>query len=310
MPTITHLPRISNGGVLGNFVLDITFDASQSGKPFIITADDYLYDDIVPESSRVQVGVPSPNTTYTIVCNANRAVVTTTEYFKIYPVQVYAIPELLSDATWDQIGYAANLGFLQDVYSIGDEKDITLTTGETLTLQIYDFNHDSLFSGGSIINVTFGLKNLLKDTRSANTSNANTGLSSITDWLNNSFYNTLPTDLKAVIKISGKRYSAGNQSTTINTQGSRVFLMSEVECFGTASYSVIGEGTQYPIFTNNASRIKRFSNGSGSATNWWTRSPHASNATNYCYVNLNGAASATTATSTYGVCFGFCGFCV
>jgi hypothetical protein len=48
-----------------------------------------------------------------------------------------------------------------------------------------------------------------------------------------------------------------------------IFLFSEIEIFGTNTESFTGEGTQYPIFTNAASRVKRLSNGTGGASIWW-----------------------------------------
>lgn len=43
-----------------------------------------------------------------------------------------------------------------------------------------------------------------------------------------------------------------------------------------------------------------------SATNWWLRSPNASNSNNFCYVNNNGNVNNNNADNSYGVCFGFC----
>ena len=43
-----------------------------------------------------------------------------------------------------------------------------------------------------------------------------------------------------------------------------------------------------------------------STTNWWERSPNASNATNFCNVNSDGTPNNNNASNTYGVAFGFC----
>ena len=43
-----------------------------------------------------------------------------------------------------------------------------------------------------------------------------------------------------------------------------------------------------------------------SAANWWIRSPNATNATNFSYVNNGGTAYSIGATATGGVAFGFC----
>jgi len=45
---------------------------------------------------------------------------------------------------------------------------------------------------------------------------------------------------------------------------------------------------------------------SGSANNWWERSPNGSNSTNFCNVNSNGNANNNNASNSNGVAFGFC----
>lgn len=120
----------------------------------------------------------------------------------------------------------------------------------------------------------------------------------------------LPDEVKAVIKPVNKLTSAGEQSTTINTTSDSLFLLSEIEVFETRSYSVAGEGTQYAYYRDIANtaakRIKKLSNGTGSANSWWLRSPIASLSTSFCYVNYNGYANGYPASYSFGVAFGFC----
>jgi hypothetical protein len=211
-------------------------------------------------------------------------------------------PGPLTSATWAQIAEFAAHANLSEYYNIGDEKDIVLSTGETLTLQIYGFAHDDAA-------VTFGLKNLMADTHVMNSSNANSGGftgSQMYTWLRGDLYNSLPEDLKAAIKPVSKRTSAGGQSSTVAAIGMKVFLFSEVECFGTYANSVNGEGTQYPIFTNSANRVKRLANGAGAITGWWERSPVGISSNNFCNVTVGGGAGSTVAGASYGVNFGFC----
>ena len=44
---------------------------------------------------------------------------------------------------------------------------------------------------------------------------------------------------------------------------------------------------------------------SGSANNWWLRSPNVSNSNNFRYINSTGNVN-NNANNTYGVSFGFC----
>lgn len=213
----------------------------------------------------------------------------------------------LANNTWAQIAAASEAGVAASTWSVGDTKNITVG-GETLTVEIVGFNHDDLASGGKA-GITFGLKNLMANTRQMNSSNTNawgfTG-SDMYDWLQSTLLNSLPSDLRAVLKSVNKKTSAGSQSSTINTNAMKIFLFSEIEIFGSVTYSKSGEGSQYSRFATASSRIKYLSNGSGSANSWWERSPSGSNSSSFCSVSSSGNANFSYANSSWGVCFGFC----
>ena len=80
-------------------------------------------------------------------------------------------------------------------------------------------------------------------------------------------------------------------------------MLSEVEIFGSTSYSAAGEGTQYDYYKAGNSKVKKRN---GSAADWWERSPIASNSAYFCLVSSNGNASANFASYASGVAFGFC----
>ena len=100
-----------------------------------------------------------------------------------------------------------------------------------------------------------------------------------------------------------KKTSAGSQSSSIQTTNDKLFLLSEIEIFGSTTYSFAGEGTQYDYYKAGNSKVK---NRSGGAGTWWERSPRSSNSTAFCRVNSNGDATAGSASGSYGVAFGFC----
>lgn len=226
---------------------------------------------------------------------------------KTINVTVQMLSPTLANNTWAQIAAASEAGVAASTWSVGDTKNITVG-GETLTVEIVGFNHDDLASGGKA-GITFGLKNLMANTRQMNSSNTNAGGftgSDMYDWLQGTLLNSLPSDLRAVLKSVNKKTSAGSQSSTINTNAMKIFLFSEIEIFGSVTYSKSGEGSQYSRFATASSRIKYLSNGSGSANNWWERSPHGYNSSSFCYVNSNGNANNSNANISRGVCFGFC----
>ena len=216
----------------------------------------------------------------------------------------------LDEYTWEEIDYISSNGLASEYgFAVGDEKNITLSTDEALTLAIMDFDHDELADGTGYAGITFGMKNLMASARQMNSSNTNSGGftgSAMYAWLQNTLLPTLPSDLQAVLKSVNKKTSAGSRSSTINTNAMKLFLFSEIEIFGSTTYSVAGDGTQYSYFATAANRIKYLSNGSGYANIWWERSPSASNSALFCLVSDGGGASVGGANSSRGVCFGFC----
>ena len=87
----------------------------------------------------------------------------------------------------------------------------------------------------------------------------------------------------------------------------KLFLFSPVENgLRTETDVYKDEGETYPIFTDNASRIKKLANGAGSARWWWERSPIVTYSGSFCVVNSSGYANYTNASASGGVCFGFC----
>ena len=205
---------------------------------------------------------------------------------------------------------------LGKIFALGDTKDATLSGIGTMTLQIADFDHDYL-SGATTAKkaaVTFLCKNLLYQTYQMNSSNTNSGgfpSSALCSTLNGSIYNALPSDLKAVIKTAYKWYGTGNSTTNGKWSGHKLWLPLTFEMFGESSYSpaterTTGNARQYPIFTDNASRIKKMNNGGGSASYYWLASPNASISDYFCVVSSDGSSYDYGASGSFGVCFGLC----
>lgn len=113
----------------------------------------------------------------------------------------------------------------------------------------------------------------------------------------------MPTEVQNGIREVNKLTSAGSQSATINTTADKLFLLSEIEIFGSVSYSKSGEGTQYDYYKAGNSKAKNYN---GSARYWWERSPHGSDSTIFCCVDSYGNAVCYYASDAGGVAFGFC----
>ena len=111
----------------------------------------------------------------------------------------------------------------------------------------------------------------------------------------------LPSWLSSRLLTFNVLASAGGQSATIETVGNnKLALRSEIEIFGTTSYSAAGEGSQIEYYKTSANRQKQ-SGYSGAANSWWERSPNASNSYYFCTVNNTGTANALSASSANGV---------
>ena len=200
--------------------------------------------------------------------------------------------------------------------STGDKINIAIN-GTAYEFRVLGFNHDTLTSANAYgsatatgkAGMTLQMVDCLTDAAQMNSSNTNSG-----GWENcamrksnmATYLSQLTSAWQNAIKQVNKLSSAGSQSTTIKTTADKLFLLSEVEIFGSTSYSVSGEGTQYAYCKANNAANDRVKKRNGSASNWWERSPYASNAAYFCSVSSNGNANNYSAINSSGVAFGFC----
>ena len=211
---------------------------------------------------------------------------------------------------------------VKSVWHLGDTRSVDLAAMEatgvgeshraqTVQMEILDFDHDTLTTPvGSITKalITVDLKNCLRDaTVTDTTGSSNTehgymnsdgpnegGWTSCArrTWCNNVFYNALPSYFKSLVKPVDKLTSAGNQSSIINTDSDYCFLLSEIEIFGSISYSKSGEGSQYAWFANataNKYKLPKW-NSSSVSDIWWERSPTGNFSGGFCGVYNSGNA--------------------
>ena len=121
-------------------------------------------------------------------------------------------------------------------------------------------------------------------------------------WCNNNYVNCLPSYIQKIMKKVKKLTSAGGGSSNIVISNDYGFLPSEVEIFGTTTYSYTGEGTQYQYFKTVANRYKKPRyNSSYVSGYYWERSPHSGNSMSFCNINKGGSELAYDANSLYGV---------
>ena len=240
-----------------------------------------------------------------------------TEAYAVFSkMEVPSEQKAFADCTWAEIKAVLVNGSVNDSnqwtvgdtvwFEVGDEKPITLTNGETLTIQIADFNHD-VDTNGNVVPCTFVTKELMATSKAMNSTSTNAGgwaNSAMYSYIQGDVYDMLPADIQALLTPVVKKSTEGSKSTNIISSTDKLFLLSYSEVgFGTSSpYG--DEGTQYPIFTDATSR-KKYKVGATSASRWWLRSPYTSNTTGFYSVYSNGSINNNLASYTCGVCFAF-----
>lgn len=223
---------------------------------------------------------------------------------KTCAVTVSFLKDNFADNDWASIIAACHSGSVPSTWVVGNSKTMTIN-GASYQVDIIGKNHDTYANGGKAP-LTFQLHDCYGETKNMNSSNTNSG-----GWTSCAMRSThlpailalMPTEVQNGIREVSKKASVGGASSTIETVSDKLFLLSEVEIFGSTSYSAAGEGTQYDYYKAGNSKVKKRN---GSAASWWERSPRASNSTHFCLVYSDGSANDGTASRAVGVAFGFC----
>ena len=132
--------------------------------------------------------------------------------------------------------------------------------------------------------------------------------SALCTWANGDFAAMLPIGLYNTIVAAYKKSTVGNRSCVIQGGLYRCWCLSNAEVGGyTTSHPYMDEGRKYPIFTNDASRVKYRADGTGAVSGWWERSPIVANSSYFGYVYTSGYPHYNNyAHYSHGVCLGFC----
>ena len=223
---------------------------------------------------------------------------------KTCAVTVSFLKDNFADNDWASIIAACHSGSVPSTWVVGNSKTMTIN-GASYQVDIIGKNHDTYASGGKAP-LTFQLHDCYGETKNMNSSNTNSG-----GWTSCAMRSThlpailalMPTEVQNGIREVSKKASVGGASSTIETVSDKLFLLSEVEIFGSTSYSAAGEGTQYDYYKAGNSKVK---NRNGSAASWWERSPRASDSAHFCLVYSDGVADDGIASYAGGVAFGFC----
>lgn len=210
-----------------------------------------------------------------------------------------------ADNDWATIIDACHKNAVPDTWAVGNQKTMTIN-GTAYAIDIIGKGHDDYADGSGKAPLTFQMHNCYGTTESMNNSDTNKG-----GWTSCVMRSTrlpailalMPSEVQSGIREVNKKTSAGNKSATINTTADKLFLLSEIEVFGSTTNAFSGEGTQYNYYKAGNSKVKKRN---GSANSWWERSPNKDRTTKFCIVSQNGTTNWDAAGDGFGVSFAFC----
>lgn len=228
----------------------------------------------------------------------------------------------LKNASWADIAYISSQGIADQVWSVGDEKEIVLSGdyNGSVTMQIAGFNHDNLASGGKA-----GISFLSKQLLGAEAMSGE-NYSKEVEWLTSSMRvdkmprikGAFPADLRKAIKTVVKAsamYSGSSEG--IHTTEDDVFIPSLSEIFvpdaidkkyspssRPSSEFAKKDGAKYAIFGTDENVKKNIVSGKGAG--WWTRSENYYSYNRFFYITEDAGISVNMHTYSNCICFGFC----
>ena len=213
---------------------------------------------------------------------------------------------VFANNTWAKIIKACQNKEVPDTWTVGSQKAMTIN-GTDYLIDIIGKNHDTYSDGSGTAPRTFQMHDCYGELRAMNSSNTNSG-----SWARSkmrqmhlpAILGQMPTEVQNGIQEVNKLTWAGSLSSPINTTSDKLFLLSEIEIFGSVGYSKSGEGTQYDYYKAGNSKRKNQPNGGGIP--WWERSPHGGNDTRFCRVGSDGDVSYNNASNQNYVAFAFC----
>lgn len=230
-----------------------------------------------------------------MICNPHSNVVSTPLYSDIF-----------AENTWEQIITAYRAKKVPDTWAADGTcyKDMEIG-GRNYRIDIIGKNHDDYADGSGKAPLTFQMHDCYDDLMEMNAVNTNSG-----GWAYCAMrgehlpviLDLMPAEVRAAIREVWKETSAGSSQSSIQTTDDKLFLLSEIEIFGSTTVSFEGEGAQYDYYKAGNSPVKKCS---GSDNSWWGRSPYPDNAA-FALADSTGSADAGVASDGNGVAFGFC----
>ena len=197
---------------------------------------------------------------------------------EIAPSGPPTIERVFADNSWEAIVYACQNNLVPSTWKVADSKVMTVGSVD-YQIDIIGKKHDDYADGSGKAPLTFQFHECCKGGPSED------GYNMVGYSADNNIWETsemrlthlpgikqmLPSVIRNAIRPVNKLTTAGLNSTKINTNGEELFLLSEIEIFGTVINSMGKEGVRYEYYANGGSTAKE-TNGINTEA-WWERSP-------------------------------------
>lgn len=212
----------------------------------------------------------------------------------------YPYESNFADNTWAQIIAVCQKGVVPATWKVGDQKAMTID-GTEYIINIIGILHDDYADGSGKAPLTFQLHDRYGTNYAMNSSNTNAG-----GWGECQMRTThlpevlalMPSEVQAAIREVNKLTSAGSKSATIETTADKLFLPSEIEIFGTTTYSFDGEGTQYAYYSSGGI--------SSISANMKLRSPRSTASGTFVVARASGTPYYVNASTKNSIAPAFC----
>ena len=214
---------------------------------------------------------------------------------------------VFANNSWETIIAACRSGSVPGSWAVGNSKNMTIN-GTEYQIDIIGKNHDDYADGSGKAPLTFQLHNSYGTAYAMNSTSTNAG-----GWKECAMRKThlptvlalMPTEVQSGIREVSKKTASGGSgtSTGIETVTDKLFLLSEVETFGSTGNSAAGEGSQYAYYGAGGSAVKTLN---GEMSSWWLRSPMRTSNYSFCASSGSGSPTDLDATAERGTAFAFC----
>ncbi|MCQ2794042.1 MAG: DUF6273 domain-containing protein [Bacilli bacterium] len=252
----------------------------------------------------------------------NQGVITINNTAKTFDsVIIYALSQnwnLFGESPWEDIQELAYSGYVERLFDVGDTKKVSI--GElNYEVRIIGFAHDDLADKSGKASLTIEFSNLITDAdlsvhkgRICKDATDYYPGSDYDKYINGTFYDSLPANLKSIIKLVTKKYNVADSSRDLNPYDRKMFALTLKEIGGSEELYDIDEGKTYKYYEdtyNDSSKESRKKGAVGShdSSGYWLSSAYINGSEQkQYYIRSDGSIGYGEKSSKSGYMVAFC----